>query len=54
VTIGGAPCEVQYTGLAPGFAGVYQVNFRAPAGVSAGQELVVSAAGWGSPLVRVP
>ena len=54
VTIGGAPCEVQYTGLAPGFAGVYQVNFRAPAGVSAGQELVVSAEGSGSPPVRVP
>lgn len=30
VTLDGAPCEVQFAGLAPGFAGVYQINFRVP------------------------
>ena len=43
VTLGGVPCEVQFAGLAPGFAGVYQVNFRVPAGAAAGglQDIVV-------------
>jgi uncharacterized protein (TIGR03437 family) len=36
VTLDGAPCEVQFAGLAPGFAGVYQVNFRVPSGVQPG------------------
>lgn len=50
VTLAGAPCEVQYAGLAPGFVGVYQVNFRIPAGVPSGlQDLVVG----GSPPVKV-
>jgi uncharacterized protein (TIGR03437 family) len=40
--------------LAPGFAGVYQVNFRVPATAASGsQALVVSANGVASPEVRV-
>jgi uncharacterized protein (TIGR03437 family) len=35
--LAGQPCEVQFAGLAPGFVGVYQVNFRvrpdAPSGL---------------------
>jgi uncharacterized protein (TIGR03437 family) len=53
VTLGGLPCEVQFAGLAPGFAGVYQVNFRVPAGAGSGtQDIVVSANGVASPAVR--
>jgi uncharacterized protein (TIGR03437 family) len=55
VTIGGVPCEVQFAGLAPGFVGVYQVNFRVPAAVSSGsQDLVIAAAGVASPTVKIP
>ncbi len=55
VTLGGVACDVQYAGLAPGFAGVYQVNFRVAAGVGPGPAgLVVSAGGVDSPAVRFP
>jgi uncharacterized protein (TIGR03437 family) len=54
VTLGGLRCEVQFAGLAPGFAGVYQVNFRVPVGAAGGaQDIVVSANGVASPSVRV-
>ena len=54
VTLGGVACEVQFAGLAPGFAGVYQVNFRVPAGAAGGsQDMVVSANGVASPATRV-
>jgi uncharacterized protein (TIGR03437 family) len=36
------PAEVQYAGLAPAVAGVYQVNFRVPEGVPIGDEIPVS------------
>jgi len=36
VTIGGIPAEVLFSGLAPGTAGLYQVNARIPAGTAAG------------------
>jgi uncharacterized protein (TIGR03437 family) len=50
VTLSGLPCDVQYAGLAPGFVGIYQVNFRIPPGVASGpQDLVVG----GSPAVKV-
>jgi len=34
VTIGGQPASVQFAGLTPGYAGLYQVNVQIPAGVS--------------------
>jgi minor extracellular serine protease Vpr len=55
VTVGGLSCEVQYAGLAPGFAGVYQVNFRVPASAASGSQDVVLAAGPSTaPAVRAP
>ena len=55
VTIGSVPCDVLFAGLAPGFAGVYQVNFRVAAAVAGGsQELVLTADGVASPAARVP
>ena len=54
VTLGGVNCEVQFAGLAPGFAGVYQLNFRVAQGVLGGlRDLVVRANGVDSPVVRV-
>jgi len=55
VTVGGASSEVSFAGLAPGYAGVYQVNFRVPPGAGSGsQELVLTADNVISPMVRVP
>lgn len=55
VTIGGRAAEVLFAGLAPGFAGLYQVNARIPAGVTPGAEvpLVVTAYGLSSPPVTL-
>jgi uncharacterized protein (TIGR03437 family) len=36
VSIGGQQAQVLFTGLAPGFPGLYQVNAIVPAGISAG------------------
>jgi minor extracellular serine protease Vpr len=45
VTIGGQPASVQYHGLAPGFAGVYQVNVQVPTNISAGNQAITIAIG---------
>jgi uncharacterized protein (TIGR03437 family) len=45
-SIGGVPAVVAFAGLAPGLAGIYQVNVIVPAGVPAGtRELVISNGG---------
>ncbi len=51
VTIEGISAQVLYAGLAPGFAGLYQVNVIVPSGVTtnASAPLVITAAGQSSP-----
>jgi uncharacterized protein (TIGR03437 family) len=47
VTVGGQPAAVQYAGLTPGYAGLYQVNVQIPGGVTPGASvsLVISQEG---------
>jgi len=54
VTIGGVNAEVLFAGLVPTTAGLMQVNFRFPAGVTPGDvpvQLTIGTAGSNSPLV---
>jgi len=54
VTVGGMAAAVSYSGLAPGFVGLYQVNFQVPLGAAAGSvELVVTASGVPGNAVRL-
>ena len=55
VTVGGRAAQVLFAGLAPGFAGLYQVNVIVPAGVTPGAavDLVLTVAGRGSSPVTV-
>jgi uncharacterized protein (TIGR03437 family) len=41
VTIGGVGAMVSYSGLAPGFAGLYQINALVPASVSPGSAVTL-------------
>ena len=41
LTLGGQPAQVSYAGLTPGFAGLYQVNFKVTPGLAAGNQLLV-------------
>jgi uncharacterized protein (TIGR03437 family) len=54
-TVGGQTAQVQYSGLAPGFAGLYQVNVFIPQGVAPGSAvpLVLNAGGFVSSPVTV-
>jgi len=42
VTVGGIQAEVLYAGVAPGLAGLYQINLRIPGNVPAGDQPVVA------------
>lgn len=55
VTIGGQPAHVFFAGLAPGFAGLYQVNVIVPQGISSGSNIpvVLNVAGASSVPVTV-
>lgn len=45
VTIGGVATQVQFSGLAPQFTGLYQVNVTVPAGAATGSQPVVLSIG---------
>jgi uncharacterized protein (TIGR03437 family) len=45
VTVAGTAAEVTFSGFAPGFAGLYQVNARIPAGTPPGLQSVVITSG---------
>jgi hypothetical protein len=55
VQIGNLPAKVQYAGLSPGSAGLYQVNTVVPAGVTPGSDvrLTLSVAGQTSPPFKI-
>ena len=55
VTIGGKNAQVLFAGLAPGYAGLYQVNVVVPPGIAAGSSVpvVLSVAGASSPAVTI-
>jgi len=54
-TIGGKVAEVLFSGLAPGFAGLYQVNAKVPADAPVGDavEVQLEVAGQTSPPVTI-
>ena len=55
VTVGGQPAKVFYSGLSPGFVGLYQIDAYVPSGVTPGGQVpvVVSIAGQTSPAVTI-
>jgi len=54
VTIGGRSAAVSYSGAAPGFVGVYQVNVQVPSGLAAGtQEVILTMNGVRSNTVTI-
>jgi uncharacterized protein (TIGR03437 family) len=54
LTIGGQPARVDFAGLAPGFAELYQINAAVPAGVSGDSvPVVLTVAGQSSPPVTM-
>jgi uncharacterized protein (TIGR03437 family) len=55
VTIGGVNAPVSFSGLAPDFVGLNQVNVQIPAGLKAGnQAVVMTSGGVSSNSVLVP
>jgi uncharacterized protein (TIGR03437 family) len=55
VTVGGRPANVEFSGLAPGYVGLYQLNIRVPADAPAGiQPLVISMGGVESKAATLP
>ena len=55
VTISGVPATVTFSGLAPGFVGLYQINVEIPAGAPSGGavEVVVTIGGVSSNVVTI-
>ena len=55
VTIGGLPSSVLFSGFAPGFVGLYQINVQVPEAMPAGtQPLIISMGGMESNAVTIP
>ena len=55
VTIGGVPAPVLFSGLTPGYVGLYQVNASVPAGIAPGDQVpvVITSAGQSSAPVTI-
>ncbi len=54
VTVGGVPAEILFSGLAPNFAGLFQVNFRVPGNVPVGiADVVIQVSGQSSRAVKM-
>ncbi len=55
VMIGNVPAQVTYSGLAPSFAGLYQVNALVPSGVLPGANVpvILSIGGVSSNIVTI-
>jgi uncharacterized protein (TIGR03437 family) len=54
VTIGGKQANVLFSGLAPGFPGLYQINIQVPSGLTGNQQVTVSIGGQTSPAAVLP
>jgi uncharacterized protein (TIGR03437 family) len=54
IVVGGVPAEVLFVGLAPGFAGISQVNFVVPDGPLGGVPLEISVGSKTSPPAVLP
>ena len=48
LTVGGHPAEPEYVGLAPGFVGLYQVNFKLPSLAAGSYPMVLTIGGVSS------
>jgi uncharacterized protein (TIGR03437 family) len=55
VTNGGATASISYSGLAPGYVGLYQINAVIPSGLTSGnQPVAITIGGAGSAVVMLP
>jgi uncharacterized protein (TIGR03437 family) len=53
-TLGGIPATVSFSGLAPGFIGLYQINVQVPANAVPGSFLTIGIGGGRAPAVPLP
>jgi uncharacterized protein (TIGR03437 family) len=53
-TLGGVPATVSFSGLTPGFTGLYQVNIQVPANTAPGSLLTIAIGGGMAPAVPLP
>jgi uncharacterized protein (TIGR03437 family) len=53
-TLGGIPATVSFSGLTPGFTGLYQINVQVPANAAPGSLLTINIGGGRAPAVPLP